>query len=92
MDRMNEVLGWANGFARDSVTGYIAGTPSMSVADIAFAATYSTVRAFDYFDLGDYADLNAWMDRMEKEIPKYGELCKDGAEAFAAWFRRARVQ
>ena len=88
---MREVLGWANDFARDSKTGYIAGTPSLSLADLAFAATYSTIRAFDYFDLADYTDLNSWMERMEREIPKFNEVCKDGAEEFSGWFKTMRA-
>ena len=45
------VLRWCDDFARDSATGYIAGTDGLSLADLAFAATYSTIVGFDYFDL-----------------------------------------
>ncbi len=89
--RMKEVLGWADGYVRDSKTGYIAGTPSLSLADLSFAASYSTIAAFKYFDLGDYQHLNAWFDRMKKEIPKYKELCGDGADALAEMWNKMRA-
>ncbi len=88
---MKEVLGWADGFARDSGSGYIAGTPGLSLADLAFAATYSTVAAFAYFDLSEYPDLNAWFARVKAEIPKYKELCGDGAEELAEMWRKRRA-
>ncbi len=44
---MYEIFGFAEDFAKNSPTGYIANTTKMSVADLAFAATYSTIKAFE---------------------------------------------
>ncbi len=51
MNRFKEVTQWADDFVRDSKTGYVAGTPGLSLADISFATTYANLVAFEYFDL-----------------------------------------
>ena len=38
-NKFYEVLGWANDMVKE--TGYVAGTDHLTVADIAFIATYS---------------------------------------------------
>merc|ERR1712141_981188 len=49
MDRFKEVMGWVEDFIKP--TGYVAGTDHMTVADIAWLATYSTIVASEHFDL-----------------------------------------
>ena len=38
LEKFNEVMGWVNDFLKP--TGYVAGTKHLTVADIAFLATY----------------------------------------------------
>ena len=42
-DKLQEVLGWAKGFIAE--TGYVAGTAKLTLADICFVATLSTMLA-----------------------------------------------
>ena len=41
--KLQEVLGWAKGFIAE--TGYVAGTAKLTLADICFVATLSTMLA-----------------------------------------------
>ena len=40
-DKLKEVLGWAKGFIAE--TGYVAGTEKLTIADLCFLATLTTV-------------------------------------------------
>ena len=40
-DKLKEVLGWAKGFIAE--TGYVAGTEKLTIADLCFLATLSTI-------------------------------------------------
>ena len=42
VDRLEEVLGWVEGFV--AVDKFCAGTSQITIADIAFLATYSTLK------------------------------------------------
>ena len=42
-NKLKEVLGWAKDFIAE--TGYVAGTEKMTIADICFLATLSTIIA-----------------------------------------------
>ena len=57
-----QVLGWANGFVQP--TGYVAGTDSLTLADLTFAATYSTIVATANVGLSTYTDLATWFDKV----------------------------
>ena len=91
MDKLNEALRWTDDFASAcEKTSYIAGTEHLSLADLSLAATYSTMQAVGCLDLERYRALNGWMERMRAEIPKYEELCGDGARAMGQYFQAAR--
>ena len=68
MDRFKEVMGWVNDFIKTS--GFVAGTDCMTLADLAFLATYSTIEATGNFDLTPYAETNAWFEKMKAAVPK----------------------
>ena len=40
-DKLKEVLGWAKGFIAE--TGYVAGTEKLTIADLCFLATLTTI-------------------------------------------------
>ena len=48
MDKMHEVLGWVSKFIE--VTGYAAVTNKLTLADLCFTATLSTLFASDLID------------------------------------------
>ncbi len=84
---MKEVLRWSDDFARDSETGYIAGTDGLSLADLAFAATYSTIVGFNYFDLVSATAVIPlfYLDKLKKiffffsptcESSQFGSICR----------------
>jgi len=88
--KFDEVLAWANDFVKP--TGYVAGTDHMTLADISFLATYSTVKATGYFDLEKYEDLNAWFEKIKGEVPEYESANGQGATDFGSWFKNTAGQ
>ncbi len=65
--RFNEVLDWANDFVKKS--GYVAGTDHLTIADLAFLATYSTIKATGIIaDASKYSDLESWFAKVQKEV------------------------
>ena len=77
-DRLNEVLGWANDFVKG---GYAAGS-TFTLADIAFLATYATISACEHVDLKPYAELNAWFEKAQAEVPNYEKANGEGATVY----------
>ena len=75
---------WANQMVSD---GYVLGN-SMTIADVDFMATYSTLEACNFINLAPYKNLKAWADRMRQQIPKYADNCGKGAAAFGEWFNK----
>jgi len=65
--------------------GYVLGN-SMTLADVDFMSTYSTLEACNFINLDCFKNLKMWADRMKQQIPKYSENCGKGAEAFGNWF------
>ena len=88
IDSLKEALMWANQMA---ACGYVLGN-SMTIADVDFMATYSTLEACNFISLAPYKNLKAWADRMRQQIPKYSENCGDGAAGFGAWFNKNYTQ
>ena len=77
-----EALRWTSDFL--SQTGWVAGTDRLSLADIAFVSTYSSVRALgnDVVKWSDFPELEAWFDRAVREIPNYEAACGEGASQY----------
>lgn len=82
-EALKEALMWVN---QMMACGYVLGG-SMTIADIDFMATMSTLEACRFMDLSPYKNLIKWTHKMKKLIPKYEENCQKGAEQFGAWFR-----
>jgi len=81
-------LTWTNDFVKDS--GYIAGTENMTVADIVFVATFSTILACEgLVDLTAYKELNSWFEKVKQGLPKYEEANGKGCEVFGGYYAKA---
>ena len=85
VDRFAEVMGWVNDFVKTS--GYVAGTDHLTVADVAFVATYATIVAAGHLDLTPYVEVNAWFEKVKAQVPNYEKACGQGAAAFGGWFK-----
>lgn len=81
---MHEALRWTADFV--SQTGWVAGTDRLTLADISFVSTYSSVRALgnDIVNWSNYPELEAWFDRAVREIPNYEAACGEGASQYGA--------
>ena len=82
LEKLQEALRWTSDFV--SQTGWVAGTDRLSLADIAFVSTYSSVRALgnDVVKCSDFPELEAWFDRAVREIPNYEAACGEGASQY----------
>ena len=58
----------------------------MTIADVDFMSTYSTLEACDFINLDHYKNLKLWANRMKQQIPKYSENCGKGAKDFGDLF------
>ena len=67
------------------VCGYVLGN-SMTIADVDFMSTYSTLEACNFINLDHYKNLKLWANRMKQQIPKYSENCGKGAKDFGDLF------
>jgi len=82
IDALKEALMFAN---QMTVCGYVLGN-SMTIADVDFMSTYSTLEACDFINLDHYKNLKLWSNRMKQQIPKYAENCGKGAKDFGDLF------
>ena len=82
LDLLKEALMWAN---QMTSCGYVVGT-TMSLADIDFMSTVSTLEACNFIDLSPYKNLQRWTVRMKEQIPDYETNCGEGARQFGEWF------
>jgi len=82
--KLQEVLGWAKDFIAE--TGYVAGTKGITLADLCFVATLSTVQATGIVDFEkEYPELKAYIEKLSTEIPNYEKANGAGAAAFGGW-------
>ena len=58
----------------------------MTLADIDFLASYSSLEACGFISLEPYKALKVWAQAMRKKIPKYADNCGKGAVVFGNWF------
>ena len=83
IEALKECLMWVNQMLS---CGYILGG-TMTVADIDFMSTMSTLEACSFMDLSPYKKLLAWSEKMKLQIPNYKENCDKGVQQFGAWFK-----
>jgi len=82
IEALKEALAWVNDMVAD---GFVI-NKSMTIADIDFLATISSLEACKFIDLCEYKNLKIWSKKMKEIIPKYHETCGKGAESFGKWF------
>jgi len=83
--KFKEVMGWANDFVKP--TGWVAGNDCLTLADIAFAATYGTAKATEKFDLEPYTELNAWYEKVKGAIKNHDKINQVGLNDFAGFVK-----
>ena len=66
--------------------GYVIGN-TMTIADVDFLATFSTLEACSFLELSPYKNLLLWAQKTRGQIPKYAHNNQRGATAFGAWFK-----
>ncbi|CAB4055392.1 GST [Lepeophtheirus salmonis] len=89
-DKLKEVLGWANDMVKE--TGFAAGTEEMTIADIAWVATYSSIKEADVIDLVPYKELDAWFTKCVALIPNYETCNGKGAKGFGDFYKSKRKE
>ncbi|CAB4068424.1 unnamed protein product [Lepeophtheirus salmonis] len=79
--RLLEILGWANDIVKE--TGCTAGTEEMTIADIAWMATYSSIKEADVIDLVPYKNWTTHgFTKCVTLIPNYETYNGKGAKGF----------
>jgi len=86
-DKLKEVLGWVEKFVADDK--FAAGTDSITVADLALLATYSTMKAaaLAEVDLTAFPNTEAWAEKCIKLVPNYEKANGEGATAFGEFYK-----
>ena len=86
--KYDEVLKWITNSVK---SGFVASKDHMTLADLSFVATYSTLRATGSVDTRKFAFNEAWFKRCQQQIPDYHEACGRGADVFGDFYRAARA-
>merc|ERR1739838_311847 len=81
-EALKEALAWVNDMMAD---GYVLEN-SMTIADIDFMATMSTLEACNFMEMSVYKNLKNWSKKMKQNIPNYSQNCGKGAAGFGKWF------
>ena len=90
LERLREVLGWLRDFV--TPTGYIAGTDHLTLADLAFVASFSSLLEGHQIDLTQYdPEIGGWFGRCKEEIPNYQKANGEGAEQWGQ-FLQSRIK
>eukprot|EP00096_Caligus_rogercresseyi_P012743 TRINITY_DN543_c0_g1_i1.p1 TRINITY_DN543_c0_g1~~TRINITY_DN543_c0_g1_i1.p1 ORF type:complete len:218 (-),score=57.88 TRINITY_DN543_c0_g1_i1:67-720(-) len=84
-DKLKEVLGWANDMLKE--TGFAAGTENMTIADICWVATYSSIKESGILELEEYSELEEWFSKCTALIPNYEKANGNGAKAFGEFYK-----
>jgi len=84
-NRVKEVLGWCNGWVAGGK--FMAGTDTITLADLAMIATYTTMEATGAFELEKYSDLSAWAAKVKALVPNYEKANGEGATQFGGFYK-----
>merc|ERR1712055_31740 len=80
-EKLKEVLGWAKGFIAD--TGYVAGSEKLTIADLCFVATLTSISSSGIVDFEkDYPELKNYVEKVSAAVPNYATANGDGATKF----------
>jgi glutathione S-transferase len=83
---MKEAFAWFSDMVEP--TGYVGGTSHVTVADLTFLGTYSSVKAIvkdTLIQLSDYPVLEMWYERVKAQVPNYAKACQEGTDSLASW-------
>jgi glutathione S-transferase len=83
VQQLKEALDWFTNMIKP--TGYAASTPHVTLADLTFMATISTLKAMGNIDLTPYEEINDWYGRVKRQVPNFNRSCQSGADAFASY-------
>ncbi len=84
--RFHEVMGWVKDYVKEGK--FAAGTGHLTLADISFVASFSTIVASGAFDLAAYnPEVNEWFEKCKALIPNYEKANGEGAAAFGGWYK-----
>ena len=59
----------------------------MTIADLAFVATYSAIKVSEVAALDSFPELNTWFEKLIKEIPNYEKANGEGALEFGQYYK-----
>ena len=83
LEKLKEVLGFMN--EKVKKTGFASGTDHLTLADLSYLATTSTLVATGITDLPP--ELNEWYNKCKSLIPDYEKANGVGAEEFGQGFK-----
>ena len=66
-------------------------TGHLTLADICFVASYSTIVESGVFDFADFPELNEWFEKCKALIPNYEKANGEGATGFGGWFKNTQA-
>ncbi len=93
MERLTEVLNWLRDFV--APTGYVANTPSPTVADYATLAMYTTLKEGlgDYFIKmsSDWPELDAWAKKVKATVPNYERANGEGVRIYKGFWEKRKL-
>ena len=76
-----------------SNTGYVAGTPYLTLADLAFMATASSIKVVLDQDFAAFPNITAWYEKLEKtDIPNYEKANGEGLKLFGPYVKNRMKQ
>jgi len=87
-DKYVEVLGWVTAMVK---RGYVADTDHVTLADLSFVSTFSTLKAMGSVDTKKYPFIEAWFLRCKQHIPNYEVVCGQGAQSFGDLYKKAKA-
>ena len=59
----------------------------MTLADLAFAATYATMKSTGHLEKFQVPELSAWYEKVSKEIPNFDKVNTAGANIFGDFYK-----
>ena len=83
LEKLQEVLGFMN--EKVKKTGFASGTDHLTLADLSYLATTSTLVACGITDLPP--ELDQWYQKVKALVPEYEKANGAGAEEFGTGFK-----
>ncbi len=71
-------------------TGFAAGTPHATLADLSLAVSFATLQATGLFDLSEFPDLEPWLERVRVATGEaaWDKAVGEGTEVFRGIFQQ----